>query len=422
MNYRYINNINLKSNRMRLCKRNKMPEVIQIGVGGAPLCGKTVLIDAMFSVLDTQDYPGYLPVKSNFSVDCSDDIFEGKYKNYAQLRNFVSSYFHDPSIKTEVEEGRDFGSNTYWLNIQSNGKKCILLIRNLPGEMFDQYFNTEFFSQLPNRMSLNVVFDNFVSQHEDYRTGQWKNFFKSKSEQDLLNLKDAFKAYLVNTYPLANDNTRTKLAENDNFQVTTDDFYAYIFYKSSDTMIRCVRANITDQTNDGKKSQEIKINNDMVNAGQMKNDYICITQFDRILETPTSEFRFAGNQNRWHTYATKMSEIYNDIKDNSFSKVKRLQWYEAKPQRLFQQLYYISSVAFYWNEYEEKDDDKYKFLGFSEDASTEKWQSTKNQYRTPLGVVELVSNILKKHNITLPLPKLTDKDKAKTLNEFIKRM
>jgi acyl carrier protein len=148
----------------------------------------------------------------------------------------------------------------------------------------------------------------------------------------------------------------------------------------------------------------------------VQNDYICITQFDRILKNKT-HFNFKIDGEKWIHYAKSMSEIYNDIVEENFTIIEKEKWKNSKPQKLTQIMPYISSVAFHYG-----DNNFWGFKDVEGDKDVEKkWSLDQNQYRTSLGVVELVSNILRRYNIKLPLPSLTDDNVAKEYNEFIKR-
>lgn len=385
-------------NLLKWWKRKKTPQVIQIGVGGYAGCGKTVLIDAIFATLDKQNYPGYLPSGfiNDITIDCSGDIFEGKFKKYSELRNYVSSYFHQ-SKETPVEEGK-FNSNTYWMKLKYKRKKFILLIRNLPGEMFNQYFSDSYLSNL-NGKSLNSAFNDFITQNKEYRN-KYKHFFNgNKSGEEISKFKIKFEEYLKTEYK--------EIEKNDSLSLCMDDFYAYVFYKSSNTIIRCVKAYTENET-------EIKVNNDMLEkTDEMFNDFICITQFDRIMKVKYP-FQFKISENTWETYATRMSEIYNDIEKKEYNIVDEEKLEASKPQNIFQTTPYFSSVAFRF--------DKDEFLGFENDSdlSFKQWNLRNNQYRTSLGVIELVSNILKKNNIELSIGDLDPN--IPYLNGFLDRL
>jgi len=378
----YENNINNnKSNRMKLIKKLFKPKVIQIGVGGYSSCGKTVLIDAMFAALDKDGFPKYLPntfVNSKY-LSVADDIFDGKYKDYGGIRKNVTTYFHSDNKTTD--DGK-WNCNMFWAKLKAN-KGCILLIRNLPGEMFNEYFNGEYFG---GKESIDSIFNTFISQNKEYKT-KYKHFFdysafRDETENKIKSFKDVFVEYIKNNYD--------EIFKHDNFKFVMNDFFAYLFYKSSDTVIRCIKsANRSDD--------EDKVNIDMMNYGGTKsNDYFCMTQIDRIMLKKGEVNLLKEN---FEQYAETMSKIYDDIDNETFEQIEKDKW-NHKGVDIDNRLPYFTSVAF--------NIEQNNFLNFEgEKNAIDKWERTINYQRTSLGVIELALNILKRHNVKLKgLPRL----------------
>ncbi|MDR1652206.1 MAG: hypothetical protein LBS01_00890 [Prevotellaceae bacterium] len=387
----------LKNWWQRLCQ----PEVIQIGVGGTTSCGKTVLIDAMFGILDVEMVPDYLPnepFKNNRSLNCDNDIFNGSYFTYEKLRKEVTNKFHEDN---QTQDDGSWNFKTYWANLKCKRKKRILLIRNLPGEMFDDYFSEAQGAAKTNtdtNIFLDGIFDNFLGCNTKIKKVLSDIFtlraYGNKTKQKIDDIKTEFFDYIEQTYPSIYNKRKT------DFDVNTGSipkhFCAYLFYKSSQINVLCFKSSNTTNI---EKTQ----NTNMNNAKGIK----CFTQFDTLLKNENSIL--FGNNKNYDKYAEIMSSIYSDIKNKEDKIIDKNKW-ENKGIKEENNSFYLASVNYYLSE-----DKFYYFL--QDKTKTNKWDIPINCHRTSLGVFELVYYILSQCGIRLKKSKLDDVK----YNEFLKK-
>ena len=392
MNYRYINNLNIKSNCMpnnifSFFKRK--PKVIQIGVGGAPSCGKTVLIDAIFAILEKgQDlYPGYIPgtFVNGKKISVANDIFDNNYDNYGELRRTVSRKFHSADIEdSKTEDDGTWNCNTHWIELRAN-KRCILLIRNLPGEMFNLYYKVGDFNANHN---VDWYFKQFIGNSQKHKHFFDYSAYGNKTNSEIASFKEEFENHLKAVNPTYN-----------NYGFLMKNFYAYLFYKTSDTVIKCVKS-----TKRNEKENEINIG--MFNhADTVKNDYFCMTQIDRILQKKES---IDLPREDFDKYANTMNKIYAEVdnREETFIHIDRDEWMNNRGIATGSKLPYFTSVTYNLEAIPRG------FFSFNNDKenSLPLWTEGNSYLRTSIGVIELVLSILKRHNIKIKgLPNVEDK-------------
>jgi len=436
MNHPYIKNINKKTNcmkRFKIFSANmwqsiKKPfvrtRVIQIGVGGSPSCGKTVLIDAMFGVLDNQYYPKYLDSEfiSSRTLHTKTDIFDGKYFRYTKIRDEVGAKFH---IGEETTDNGTWNSHTYWAELRLKGmfwKKVLLIIRNLPGEMFAAYYTMH---KINNQdISLNHIFENYFIGNEEYKRKHkyYKDYFKHPvQETKIKEMKQDFYNYLSRyeglsdtittnwiTDEIGDEKTRKITDSNDGYW--GKNFYAYLFYKTSESLIHCVRS---VEPEDSDINRNIEINRCMDNIPER---LLCITQFDRILDDKNSVVKF-NREVYYKKYVSIMLDIYNDIENNTFEKVNKDKWQLLR----LTDNYHLVSVAFNYTHG--------VFFNFTNDKSSQNgnegadnWIIGNSHQRISLGVVELVSSVLDKSNIKLTNLNSFTEGSSGTYENYLKRL
>jgi hypothetical protein len=177
----------LKKLFTKLCKYfTQDTEVIQIGIGGTTSSGKTLLIDGISRLFNNNnDYMSAMTKGWSSETDFKDSedytrASNGiRYRTSEDLSSDIMVKFtrnegiHTEEIRSVVEE------NMYFLKLKVGGKKRLFLFRNLPGEMFDKYFDTGTVNKSPRDL------------YKDFEDNI-KDKYSSKSIQNLLNNKIDF--------------------------------------------------------------------------------------------------------------------------------------------------------------------------------------------------------------------------------------
>lgn len=449
INTTFLEYLNNKDSRIKKISHkmikffSRKPDVIQIGVGGFSSSGKTVLIDALFSFFDNKHIPGYIP--PNFTGGFfkeETNPFEGVYTDYYSLRLNVSSSFHKPDNAT-LDDGT-WNAHTHHIYLSFCGKKKLILIRNLPGEMFRIYFE-----QQPNAFnkSLKILFDEFIKSSNKYRN-VYRSLFKDASqhtqhdiEKKMTEIRDAF----------ANKLQSLNMKAGSDIEEVKTNFFGFLFYVTSDFNVYCIKSKGRRGENDDdsdKSNKEIKNIYHGIESDKGERFIICITQFDRILKTnnelPKSEVdnpkstsinivqkvkkslletigdkkrkepSDKNNNNELAKYWLSMNALYRDIEQKETKLIKEEEW--KKLNDLIGETRYnlfTTSVAYNFS--------ASKFFKFrDQDAegsqtSGDVWKEELNGRRTPVGVLELVLYILKKSGFDLkksglPLPQMIEYD------------
>ncbi|HEY0059679.1 MAG TPA: hypothetical protein VGB56_11110, partial [Flavisolibacter sp.] len=202
--------------------------VVTLGVAGAPSSGKTVLIDSLFRLMGSYR-PDYIS-SGKFRDPATIDLVEveseypssplqGFYKNIAYLNNWVTQHFHKVDIRTE--DNGDAIENTYKALLLEKGRpKCIFLVRNISGELFNTYFQTTV-GTVTFKQSLHEYFKEFWEATS--RGTPALNFAQPKSFYPKDDLLGQFSSYLDEH----EKNWKTEQSAVKKF------FYAYIFFKES---------------------------------------------------------------------------------------------------------------------------------------------------------------------------------------------
>ncbi|MDI9337663.1 MAG: hypothetical protein QM539_04465 [Alphaproteobacteria bacterium] len=123
----------------------KPPTVLQIGVCGNPGSGKTVLIDAMFSIFAGGQAWKYKPINNYLRFDGEENLFDGN--SYIRSANLLTQINIQFPGKHETTSRGIWYENTYFTNltiqrkifgILPNNHNIVFLIRNIPGEAFQK--------------------------------------------------------------------------------------------------------------------------------------------------------------------------------------------------------------------------------------------------------------------------------------------
>jgi|GEM_PF-2402297 len=390
----------------------RKPDVIQIGVGGFSSSGKTVLIDAMFSFFDKMHIPGYIPknFKGGFYEETEKDSnpFDGIYSDYDSLRSKVSRNFHKPNQET-LDDGQ-WNTHTYYVHLSFCGKERLILTRNLPGEMFRIYFETQ--ANTKDDKSLKMLFDDFIKVNKNYRS-IYRTLFKKANidsreevERKMTEIRDEF----IKTLSDKNIKQGSDLTE------AKDNFFAFLFYVTSNFSIYCIKSKgrqgeNTTASEKGKKEIENIYHGIRGNKGSQF--MICFTQFDLILNTdnklpqPTNRNSQSRDSNdKLMEYWLSMSELYTKINTEI---VNQDEWKKLN-DLVGETTYNLFTTSVAYNYSASK---FYKFINSDENGANnvdDVWKEENNGRRTPIGVLELILYILKKSGFDLkksglPLPK-----------------
>jgi hypothetical protein len=321
INKQYVKDLNNKIIFWKNKKKEKDSEikVIQIGVGGFISTGKTLLIDAMLSLFVDDIRPRYLPKKFKGKLNSKWDKLG--YTNYIGLLNLVRRKINQSDLKTPAEKGI-WDLNTYEGILDFCGKKIRLIIRNIPGEIFGWYFADG------DGNSLNSQFMEFCSEDK------YKNLFKERNGEGM-----AGKQNEKTTDPQGNLVDKWEGGIRDNFfdhikkeksGVEYDNFFAYLFFVSSDFNIYC-RSSIemneieNEMKNEKKEKEEKEEKTKCINAAReyiltRENHHekfiLAITKFDRIIDRD----RFFNIDNR-SSNNEKERNIISWIRDNIISQI-----------------------------------------------------------------------------------------------------
>ena len=409
-------------------QRKKQMPVIQIGVGGYASSGKTMLIDAMFALFANVHRPYYMRDRHPKEGIFTDEKFRKSYRSYAELRAHVNKYL---TGKQTVDNGV-WNENTHFGRLRFCGKETIILIRNIPGELFSNFYNT---NPALNNQSIHELFTVFA----DGEGKAWRTWFKEQKGEELKKMRDDFfDVYLTKAIPGHDAETG----------VHKKNFFAYLFYASSDFNIYCIKSDVEFKTETTNEFADNTTNLQILADRDVKNDsplYICFTQMDKSLNTNTVP-----------TFATtKAADIIpkeRPIKDKPgfFQGIKRTllgqepgkQHRQEVPTELMQywQTMELLHRDFrtgrrngHWDYFNQEQmltlknlvDDNHRFpifissvaynsqdhrffsFGSSENgATTDVWNIGNVSPRTPLGVLELTLNILKRSGYDLDKSRL----------------
>jgi hypothetical protein len=411
--------------------------VIQIGVGGFSSAGKTVLIDAMFSLFANNLSPGYIPRTFKGGLYKVVDKFEGVFTQYTELRVGVSDTFH---MTNETTDLGDWKENTHCGKLSFCGREVILLIRNLPGEMFRVFFE----KPPSNLKSIKVQLEEFINAHAEYKH-IYKDLYRFNLPGKKNNQVRHIKAKIIEIRDKFIAECRNNNVPNETIDSVSTNFFACLFYLSSDYNVFCVRSSNSLSERE-RRVNNAGINFDSENPESDKNYVLCFTQIDLILngkELPSKAATEAinkegqtssgdliekkkrtwgavNNQNNQEEgrvfesadllkYWKSMSLLYADLHFNAGLFFNKEEWRKLKNRNIgsnAKSKWFIASVAYNYSQQ--------RFLSFKNQNSEEKeeiWNIENNNERTPVGVLELMLYILlsSKHkmymkNSTLELP------------------
>lgn len=429
-------------------------EVLQIGVGGFTSCGKTLLIDAIFSLFSENSKPHYLP--QNFGgriVPLSTTL---GYDNHTVLQNFVRQKIDQAEIQTPLETGT-WNLNMYEGALIFNNTVKSIILRNLPGELFLLYYTEE--EGIDNK-SLNEQFKEYIKRNPN----DIKNLFKSGSKEKIESLRNSF----FNNYLLEKVGETDKLTDKDIAEIEAtakankqkvkpltiirnkekhyDNFFAYLYFYTSDHNIYCFDA--TKIYSDEDKAANADKNFFSTDGEEKKENIIfCVTKFDKIIDR-NQFFKTNHSTMDINWYWSLMEKIYSEInikKDkeeisedeedlfkimllkrvkNWLSKrmknrkvvtqeaqeknevktpvVNRHDWERIAPRIGGHENISQGTINLFFTSTAFHNDKKY-FFDYESEA-TEKWTNHNILVRRSLGVLELMLHILKKNGITYNVP------------------
>jgi hypothetical protein len=380
----------------------KLP-VIQIGVGGLISSGKTVLIDALFSLFDNNLKSGYMPKK--FSGLYTTERFDGSYESYSQLRSTVSSKFHTDN-KT-LDNGA-WNQNTYVAKLRFCKKDFILLIRNLPGEVFNRYFVPSQGHSTPVKLLL----ENYLLSSEHYKE-YYKDIFtfkmhgkknnkKAKIAEVLDNIRDNF---IADCLGFMGEDEKPEFIKN---------FYALMFYLTSDYHIHCIKSEDKDNFDNSGIFPAMR------DSGQLKRYVFCYTQFDTLINSnklpepgevvaeltflqkikyfirskgDSNIFKKESNMDKLLLYWFQMNKLYDELNDPVSAYINQEEWQQLKGNTMGASdfKWFIATVGY---NYKEQVFYKFPKPGEKPDGKDYWKGAANNNQRTPVGVLEMMLYIL----------------------------
>jgi len=416
INIQYVEQINYRQ-MFKLFKNKKInekTEILQIGVGGFTASGKTLLIDAILSLFGGKgERPYYIPNRFNGRIHTQ--IFSnGKYESFENLQNLVQKKFEYSELFTE-DKGI-WNENMYEGTLDFCGKQVTLIFRNIPGEMFRYYYSA---NEGVKNISLNQHFRDFCAKENV----DFKNLFKKLDEKGINDIRDKFfDEYLKKVEVSFNWTQKPK---------THDNFYAYLFYRSSDSKIYCIKSS---------EKEETAMESDRENITYLKYEPIyCITQFDRIINKEKFlDFGISANINNkdgynpsegiklWNkplfqsskkniflqgetpienkddirTYFKRMNKLYNETLNNKVNVITdKDQWDHITNHfngELSAYTCFLTSISFH----------KKEKIFYSFEDSNKKWIRSNFTNRTSFGVLEMMLHILGKSGFKLKNSKI----------------
>ena len=429
----YLNNLNKKisiSNKIKLIIKNIImcnnKNVIQIGVGGYPSTGKTVLIDAMFSFFDETQIPGFIP-KESISIKIYNKYIK-EYKDYQhidKLRRDISNNFH--KVKSTEDNG-SWNFNTYYVTLRNKPENIIIglfkkllniksdniivIIRNLPGEMFKLYLNP---INVENNYSICDYFEVFINEINDKDKKKFNSYINSfKLKPSKINIEEIY----TNFFEYLNN--KVELDNESDWEPIKNNFFAFLFYYTSNFNVYCIKANsfYLDNLDENNRNELENIKNTIIGFNNAnRNILYCFTKFDLILkqdilidntilkaDTPKDRIdkywklmsdliaqqeRLITNINQQPPNITNQQRPEYIIDECFINSVQNI--FGLQPNiKLF-----TTSVAYNYS--------KFKFLNFDQNNFNGEnyWVLTNNALRTSLGVLELTLHILHKAGLNM---------------------
>jgi hypothetical protein len=310
---KYLNNRNMFWKNKKKENDSEI-KVIQIGVGGFISTGKTLLIDAMLSLFVDDLSPHYLPIK--FKGKLNSKWNKLRYTDYDGLLDLVRRKIDQSDLKTSAENGI-WDLNTYEGILDFCGKKIKLIIRNIPGEIFRWYFA----NANANINSLNRQFMGFCPKDG------YENLFKEYNAKEIAGIEVDDKDGQGNPVKKWKGGIRDAFFDHikkEKSGVEYDNFFAYLFFISSDFNIYC-RSSIEmneieaemEKERDEKETCRNAANDYILSRNRQGGKFIlAITKFDRIINRE----RFFNMDNR-SSNNEKERNIMSWIRDNIISQI-----------------------------------------------------------------------------------------------------
>lgn len=238
-------------------------DVIQIGVGGYISSGKTMLIDAMFSLFGNVNRPEFMPEEAPGDMLGHAKVLLQYYKSQANLRSFIAVNIGNDK---KTKDSGKWDENTFCTKLKFCGKEKVLLVRNLPGEIFEIFYAQDF-----DGHSIQELYTRFLFKHEAYEKIQ-KDLFKTPMPDKLEEIQQAFIYNYLDTElgRTIDEPTKKNLA---NY------FYGFLFYLTSDYNIYCIKSTIS-----GGKEAAAHLSNFQYFGPDVRRFFICYTQIDTIMK------------------------------------------------------------------------------------------------------------------------------------------
>lgn len=443
--------------------------IIQLGVGGPPSSGKTVLIDALFRLMGAFK-PDYvrntnLAVSSIIELkeldiafpDKNENFFHGIYAGIRKLNEIVSSKFHSKDLVTDDTGVKD--ENTYKALLCYKGEpKVIILVRNISGEMFNTFFSLKI-ATVSLKQSVNDYYGDFVNEYMQSPVS-----FKKRNEIDS-------EPILVQKFI---EFIKSKEGDKANFRSVEGPikrfFFAFCFFRSSDYFIYAIDESeqYVEGENEGDKLERLRQSRSealenadrairIMEESHMKSFYV-ITKIDdfftdkRIL----NNMRFAKEKKQngyrleevtklitkkdyWDTMAFIYYYINDALKNDNLDKSDNLLLKNTNKltaifksgliptdaSDIYGKAGAVKDNTFFVTVAYHKD---YQFIPFSSDSQVRErsdftcWHPLINNARMPLGVLELWLRLLHELGFDLKMLNILPSIGDKKYDEIFKKV
>ena len=395
-------------------KSNK-EKVILLGIGGNPASGKTMLIQSIWALFACKN--DYI---KNMAEYIYDPVSDCKYKSFNGLTESIWLGGAKRSITQSETIDALWNINTYEFGIKPNKQECRIIIRDLPGEMFLNYYTLD----KNNVNTLNTMFNQFIKDNKislkEYRdifsTGFNAERLKPIQPGDILNPQNINPAdsKLAETMAGSTENLRSGFfnwLKNVGYILTGDisqitgNFVAFMFFKCSDFSVWCSSC--------GENATEIAMTAyDSATTGNQNKTgkYLkCFTQFDKILKDQKLSYTSPKNID---SYWRVMETLYNELDSKTHKYFNVIPTESKLNSRLMH--YFIASTAYESNQHS-TDYNFLKYPGEAAEAQDKVWGGDNIQWKSSMGVLELIMYIFIKSGIKdygIPLPQ-NDNDTMK---------
>jgi hypothetical protein len=414
--------------------------VVQIGIGGIPGSGKTLLIDALARLvcMHHKSAFGRITLKAG----------DGVHESLAYLRRGFRSLKVDVPYDVQgTKRIANWNDNTYVGRLHWGGSDKILLIKNIPGEMFMEYYQARSITggDVETLADLFVRYcaTKEISVGHSFHLGGYdqqkfedlrKDFFlfiesvEPKSEEKPAPKPESKGDSAENTVGKGNESGAARdtaqlddlKGENSKLRDAKSLFFSFLFYHTSQFNIYCIPAvdGLSEET-DLIRAHEIDQWH-MHAASRVSKGaqhILCVTQMDKLFTRP--EVFGAGKRNYWE----KMESFYKDYKDSTgvFAGNGKRDDDDDLLAKLKASLHSFKGAPVFFTSvsYNTRKDRFFKFPNDIHSKATDEWSRAEWPHRSASGVLELLVYLVGKMGFDTKMSTVihTDQTFAKAVSE-----